>query len=98
MYNKKWKAWEAPSYEESLLIWYREPFNRENPQALYMLADDALSRVERGKGTAEAVWQMEKAADLGLAQAALAMGQMFQHGWAVHRSGRMARRWYEKAA
>ena len=98
MYNKKWKAWEAPSYEESLLIWCREPFNRENPQALYMLADDALSRVERGKGTAEAVWQMEKAADLGLAQAALAMGQMFQHGWAVHRSGRMARRWYEKAA
>ena len=70
MYNKKWKAWEAPSYEESLLIWCREPFNRENPQALYMLADDALSRVERGKGTAEAVWQMEKAADLGLAQAA----------------------------
>ena len=53
MYNKKWKAWEAPSYEESLLIWCREPFNRENPQALYMLADDALSRVERGKGTVQ---------------------------------------------
>ena len=98
MYNKARRTWETPHYEESLLIWCKEPFNRENPQALYTLADDALSRAQKGKGTADAVWQMEHAAELGLAQAALAMGQMFQYGWAVHRSGKMACTWYEKAA
>ena len=98
MYNRQWNAWESDSYDDALLLWCREPFNRENPQALYILADTALGKAGKGQETADAVYHMEKAANLGLAQAALAMGQMFQYGWAVHRSWKMAGTWYEKAA
>lgn len=98
MYNKAWKAWESGVYDEGRLHWCREPFNQENPEALFILADVALGKAERGKETAEAVYRMETAAKAGYAPAALAMGQMFQYGWAVHRSERTARTWYEQAA
>lgn len=98
MYNKQWKGWESDHYEETLLLWCKESFNRDNPQALYILADAALGKASKGKETADAVYGMEQAANLGFAQAALAMGQMFQYGWAVHRSEKRARTWYEKAA
>lgn len=98
MYNKQWKAWESAEYQENVVLWCLEPFNKENPEALFILADKALGKTERGKDTANAVYQMEHAAELGYAQAALAMGQMFQYGWAVHRNAKKAKEWYEKAA
>ena len=98
MYNRQWRAWQSAEYDEARLLWCRESFNRENPEALFTLADAALGKAGKGKETAEAVYNMEKAAKLGHAQAALAMGELFQYGWAVHRSQRMSLEWYEKAA
>lgn len=98
MYNTKQKCWISASYDESHLIWCREPFNRENPAAMFDLADSMLEQAERGKQNAEAVYLMESAAKLGYEKAALAMGQLFEHGWAVQRNLRMAVQWYEKAA
>ena len=97
MYNRQQKGWESAEYEEALLLWCRESFNRENPEALYILADYTLGKASSGKETADAVYQMEKAAGLGLSRAALAMGQMFQYGWGVHRNWKAARSWYERA-
>lgn len=98
MYSKKLSAWESPDCEESLLLWCREPFNRENPEAMFTLANYLLAQASSGSQTAEAVYLMEQAAKLDYAQAALAMGQMFQYGWAVHRSRKRAYPWYERAA
>lgn len=98
MYKKDVSCWQSDSYEESTLIWCRESFNKENPEAMFMLADTMLEKAAKGKQTAEAVYLMEKAAKLGNAKAALAMGQLFQYGWAVSRSHKLARMWYEKAA
>ena len=98
MYSKKQKCWISASYAEAHLVWCREPFNRENPAAMFDLADHLLERSERGKQNAEAVYLMECAARQGYAQAALAMGQLFEHGWAVQRNLRTAEKWYEKAA
>ena len=64
MYNRQQKGWESAEYEESLLLWCRESFNRENPEALYILADYTLGKASSGKETADAVYQMEKAAGL----------------------------------
>lgn len=97
MYNKARKAWESGAYDEGRLLWCREAANEKDPEALFILADAALGKGDRGKETAEAVYRMETAAKAGYAPAALAMGQMFQHGWAVHRSDRTARTWYEQA-
>jgi len=98
MYNAKQKCWVSASYAESHLIWCREPFNRENPAAMFDLADHMLEQAQRGKQNAEAVFLMESAAKLGYGKAALAMGQLFEYGWAVQRNLRMALQWYEKAA
>ncbi len=98
MYNTKQKCWVSASYDESHLIWCRESFNRDNPAAMFDLADSMLEKAERGKQNAEAVYLMERAAKQGYAKAALAMGQLFEHGWAVQRDLRMAEYWYEKAA
>lgn len=98
MYNEKLKCWESGAYDEDLLVWCREPFNQDNPEALFVLADSALAQASSGRGTADGVYLLERAAELGEVRAALAMGQLFRFGWGVHRSGRTARKWYEKAA
>ena len=98
MYNRALKCWESQPCEESLLLWCREPFNRDNPEALFLLADHLLGEAEKGKETADAVYMMERAAKADNPQAALAMGQMFQYGWAVHRNWKIACRWYGRAA
>lgn len=98
MYNRKWKAWESAKTTEALLLWCKESFNRENPEALFLLADAELGKADHGKETADAVYRMERAAKLGYVPAELAMGQLFQYGWAVHRNVKKAKEWYEKAA
>lgn len=98
MYNTKQKCWISASYTASHLLWCREPLNREDPAAMFDLADSMLGQAEHGKRNAEAVYLMESAAKLGHAQAALAMGQLFEYGWAVQQDLRMAEQWYEKAA
>lgn len=98
MYNRRSKCWECGQYDEAVLHWSAESFNRENPQALFIQADVLLAQAGRGKQTADAVYFMEKAAKMGDPKAAYAMGQMFQYGWAVHRSSKTALEWYEKAA
>lgn len=98
MYNTQWRAWESEEYSEAYLLRCRGSLDREDPEALFALADAALGKAERGKETAEAVYNMEKAAKLGSARAALAMGELFRYGWAVHRSEKKSREWYEKAA
>lgn len=98
MYNRKSKCWECEGYEEALLNWCQEPFNRNNPEALYILADHYLSQASKGKQTAEAVYFMERAAKMNHPQAAMAMGQMFQYGWAVQRNTKTAKAWFEHAA
>lgn len=98
MYNKKAKVWESGQYPEEILNWCREGVNKDNPQALFVQADILLSQASKGKRTADAVYLMEQAAKMGDPQAALAMGQMFQYGWAVGRSRKNAVNWYMKAA
>lgn len=98
MYNISQKCWESGGYDETVLLWCRESFNRDNPEALFTLADHMLAQASKGKQTADAVYLMQRSAELGYARGALAMGQMFQYGWAVHRSAKAAREWYEKAA
>lgn len=98
MYNTKLKRWESAAYEQSHLIWCKEPFNRDNPVAMFDLADSMLERAKKGRQTAEAVYLMEGAAKLGYVQAMLGMGQLHEYGWAVHRNRRIAVQWYEKAA
>lgn len=98
MYKKEIGCWKSDSYEESILAWCQEGYNKENPEAMFILADTMLQDAGKGKKTADAVYLMEKAAKLGHARAALAMGQMFQYGWAVSRSKKSALMWYEKAA
>lgn len=98
MYNANQKCWESGGYDEAVLLWCRESFNRDNPEALFTLADHMLAQASKGKETADAVYMMQRCAELGCARGALAMGQMFQYGWAVHRSWKAAREWYEKAA
>ena len=65
MYNTKLKCWESAAYEQSHLIWCKEPFNRDNPVAMFDLADSMLERAKKGRQTAEAVYLMEGAAKLG---------------------------------
>ena len=98
MYNKKMKAWISEPYQDAILQWSKEDFNKDNPRALFIQADVLLSKASKGDRTADAVYLMERAAKLGDAQAAFAMGQMAQYGWAVGRSRKLALSWYEKAA
>ncbi len=98
MYNKEIGCWKSDAWEEAIIAWCQEPYNRESPQAMFILADRMLEEASGGKRTAEAVYLMESAARKGHARAAMAMGQLFQYGWAVSRSKKSARVWYEKAA
>ncbi len=97
MYNRKAKGWKAECTDEQLLNWCRESFNDTNMEARFLLADHLLAQGDSGKESAEAVWMMEQAAKADYPQAACAMGQMFQNGWAVGKDEKKAMEWYEKA-
>ena len=95
MYDRRLKCWTAPKVSDAELRWCREPFNQNNPKALFLMADQLLAR---NTDTADAVYAMERAAKLNHPRAAFALGQMYHYGWAVHRSRKEAERWYETAA
>lgn len=98
MYEKRQHCWISGFYEEAVLNWCHKEFNQNNPQALFVQADVLLSQAERGKETATAVYLMERAAKMEYVPAVLAMGQMFEFGWSVHRDEKTAVKWYQKAA
>ena len=97
MYNKKNNCWESDKREESEILWCKEAINKNNPQAMFILADDMLGNVQNKNQIAEVVNLMENAAKSGCSRAALAMGQMYQYGCAIGRSKKLALIWYKKA-
>ena len=98
MYKKEVNCWKSDPYEEAIIAWCQEPYNKDNPDAMFILADILLEKASKGEKTVDAVYLMEQAAKKGHARAAQAMGQLFQYGWAVSRSRKSALMWYEKAA
>ncbi len=98
MYNSEKRCWISEKYDEYILKWCREPYNSENPEAMYIIADSLLEKTENGKGDPEAVYLMEKAAKLGYSKASFAMATLFRYGWSVGKSKKRAMQWYTKAA
>jgi len=98
MYNKKTHCWQSDEYDESIVRWANAVENKENADAMFILADKLLVTAERGAGNIEAVYLMESAAKQDNPRAALAMAQMFQYGWGVHQNKKSAFEWYKKAA
>ena len=98
MYDKKRKCWitlepvgrtDSPNGEVTA---------EDALYADYARADESLTKATAGTRNVEAVYLMEKTAKQGYAPACLAMAQMFEFGWAVAKSSKMAVNWYQKAA
>jgi len=98
MYNKKTHCWQSDSYDEAILKWAHAEENKNDPLAMFIIADTLLVTAERGRGNIDAVYFAETAAKAGNPRAALAMAQMFHYGWGVHQNKKTAREWYLKAA
>lgn len=98
MYDSKKRVWTATELDEAKEKWCRDPANRDIPEAQYLLADWMLTDLTDRDRITDAVFLMESAAKADYADAAYAMGQMFEHGWAVGRNKKRAKEWYEKAA
>lgn len=98
MYNKKERKWVSDCQNETLLRWSNEPENRDTPEAKFVRASHLLTDISDGSQVAEAVALMESAAKEGTPEAMLAMGQLCDYGWAVHKSKTVALDWYRKAA
>ena len=98
MYNLKLKKWVGSERDEKTLHWCNDPANRDNPRAMFLKADHLLEDLTSGDVVADAIYNMEKAANLDDPDAAFAMGQMFEFGWAVGKNRKTAEKWYEKAA
>lgn len=97
MYKKSSKCWVGGEYDEYTLKKVRESTSEE-PELLFIKADLLLENANEGNNTVEAVYVMEQAAKAGFPRAALAMAQLFEHGWAVHRNKKLCLEWYKKAA
>lgn len=99
MYDVKEKRWIAENKDTVLLERCRLVENREDPSMQFLLADSLLTDLSAGgDSVVEAVYLMEKAAKAGHADAAFAMGQMFEYGWAVGLNLQDAQTWYSRAA
>ncbi|MDO5131893.1 MAG: S8 family serine peptidase [Eubacteriales bacterium] len=98
MYDSKQRSWIGGELDKTQESWCRDPSNRQNPEAQYLLADRMLADLTDGERIADAVFLMESAAKADHPDAAYAMGQMFEHGWAVGKNRKTAQMWYEKAA
>lgn len=98
MFDPKLKCWVSGEYTSDLLKQSLEASNDKVPEALFIVADHYLSEGRKGNHTADAVYAMETAANLKYVDAVLAMGQMYHHGWGVHKSQKKAMYWYEVAA
>ncbi len=96
MYSTKIKGWIAECNDDRQLEMYREK-QKGNSEAQFYLADSLLSKGASGSHVADGVWMMESAAEAGFARAMLAMGQMFEFGWAAKKDRLKAMEWYLKA-
>lgn len=98
MYNAKKKIWQSLDYSSSQKAWCEAPENRDNPTAMFVRADMCMPQAREGENNAQAVYWMEQSAKGGCANAAFAMGQMFQYGYGVNRNRKNAIHWYEIAS
>ena len=98
MYEVKKRRWVFEGDEKLARESCARAAQTEDTETLFEAADYLLSQAERGDKNADAVYCMERAAKAGHSQALLAMGQMAEYGWAVGKSKKYARRWYEAAA
>lgn len=98
MFDIKDKCWKSGKYTEAEKVFHRERSAKGAPASMFAIADMLLESAERGKQNADAVYLMESAAKGGHPMAAYSLGQMFQYGWAVAKSKKLAILWYEKAA
>lgn len=97
MYDSGKRSWIPECRDESVLDRCRKERKKGCAEDYFLLADNILAQAEKGAGNADAVWMMEEAAKADYAPAAFAMGQMFRHGWAVHRDLKSAALWFERA-
>lgn len=98
MFDPKLKIWVSGDYPEDVLKQCEAAVHKKDPGSLFILADHYLSEGRKGNHTADAVYAMETAAEMKYIPAVLAMGQMYHHGWGVHKSHKKALYWYEIAA
>ena len=98
MYEVKKRRWVFEGDEKLARESCARAAQTEDTETLFEAADYLLSQAERGDKNADAAYCMERAAKAGHSQALLAMGQMAEYGWAVGKSKKYARRWYEAAA
>ena len=94
MYDKQSKSWKPVS--DSAMADGSSGVDRL--RAEFEEADRALASIEDNKNLIDAVYQMQQLADQGYADACLAMGQMFEYGWAVAKDTPLAVEWYKKAS
>ena len=98
MYDSKLKCWVSANYAPDLVKQCLDAAHTKDPEVLFIIADHYLSEGRKGNHTADAVYAMETAAKQDYVDAALGMGQMYHHGWGVHKSQKKAIYWYEIAA
>lgn len=98
MYDKNKKCWVASEPIIRTDIHDSDVTSDEALYAEYALADAGLVDAISGTKNIDSVYRMEKTAKQGYAPACLAMAQMFEFGWAVAKSSKMALMWYHKAA
>lgn len=96
MYNRRLEMWQSELEEGAKLEKCKLDADKDIKAAFYT-ADNILSKASKGKDTARGVWLMERSAKHGSAEAARAMGQMFETGWGVKLNLKTAARWYERA-
>lgn len=98
MYDVKKRRWVFEGDEKLARESCVRAAKTEDAKTLFEAADYLLSQAERGDKNADAVYGMERAAKAGHVPALLAMGQMAEYGWAVGKSRKYAKQWYEAAA
>ena len=99
MYDKDKKRWTAAEAGVNrMYVPDEQPSKEDELRERFEEADRALAKAKPGTENAEAVYLMEKTAKDGSADACFAMAQLFEYGWAVSKSKKQARYWYDRAA
>lgn len=96
MYDKQSKSWrpvESAASESERFV-----SEQDRLRAEFEEADRALASDDENERGVDAVYRMQQLAEEGYPDACLAMGQMFEYGWAVPKDKQVAIEWYKKAA